>query len=106
MNTFYIAFLINLVFNLLLLVVELIALINALRFPPAAYTAATNRTKTFWVALTAGALGVGILVSFGPGVGMFNLLLSIAAFTVAGVFLAGVYPELKRVMGNRQGNSR
>lgn len=104
--TFTITFFVQLLFSFVLLGVEAWALINALRFPQAAYDAAFKRTRGFWLALTVGALVVGLLTTFTSAGGVFSLMLSIAAFVVAGVFLADVLPALKSVMGHAQGQYR
>ncbi|MDO5645147.1 MAG: DUF2516 family protein [Dermabacter sp.] len=105
--TFSIVLFIHIAFAVALVCVEAWALINALRFPAAAYDAAFKRTKNFWIGMTAGALVLGIITTpFGPGVGVFTLILSVVALVMAGVFLADVLPALRSVMGRAQGNYR
>lgn len=104
MITLNIATYLNLAFTLVLLGVEVWAFVNSLRFPADAYNAAFKRTKGFWMALTGGALVVGALSSFSATLGPWGLILSLAAFVVAGVFLADVLPALKSVMGRAQGH--
>ncbi|GAB2540174.1 DUF2516 family protein [Brachybacterium huguangmaarense] len=85
-----------------LVLLELWALLNALRFPPGAYVAADKRTKIFWVLLTAGAVLLGLIALWGAG----SMLFGIAGIIMAGVFLADVLPALRRVMSRAQGRSR
>jgi len=81
-------------------VVEVWALIVAVRAPASAYLASGKQTKALWVALTAAAAFVGLsgLPLVGVGLG-FGGLLSIAAVVLAGVFLASVRPA---VAGHRR----
>ena len=56
-----------------------------------------KRSKGFWMALTGGAAVVsvlGLLASL-SGVGTNSMLLQLIAVTIAGVFLAGVYPSVR-----------
>lgn len=103
MITLNIAMWIQLVFALVLVGIEAWALFNAVRFPADAYSAAFKKTKGFWLGMTAGALVVGILTSFTGMLGMLSLILNLAAFVVAGVFVADVLPALRSVMGRAQG---
>ncbi|MDK7741989.1 DUF2516 family protein [Helcobacillus massiliensis] len=96
MFAFVIASWIQFVLLILTLGVEVWAFINAVRFSNDAYNATFRRPKGFWVALTGGALAVGVL-SFLSGGRLF--LLSMVAVCVAGVFLADMLPNLKRVTG-------
>ena len=106
--TFVITTWITFAISLILLVIEVRALVLALRFPAAAYDAAGKRTKGFWGGLTGGAVFVGVLGLAGgaASLGGFALMLELAAIVVAGVFLADVLPSLRIVMGNAQGNYR
>ena len=104
MITFGIVAALRLVFSLVLVGVETWAVVNAARYPEAAYNAAFKRTKGFWLAMTAGALVVGILTGLlGVSLGLLTLMIQIAALVVAGVFLADVLPALREVMGRAQG---
>lgn len=85
-----------------LLIVEVWALVNALRFRPDAYTAAGKRTKGFWILLTLVGVLLGVLSFLGNGIG----LLALVGVVMAGVFLADVLPALRTVMGNAQGPYR
>lgn len=84
---------------LVLLVLEVWALVQALRFRPDAYVAAGRRTKGFWCAMTAGAVALGALSLLG----YLGVLIGLVAIVMAGVFLADVLPALRVVMGNAQG---
>ncbi|MBV7411519.1 DUF2516 family protein [Dermabacteraceae bacterium TAE3-ERU27] len=84
--------------------IEAWALINAVRFPAAAYDAAMKRTKLFWggvcaVSAVVGLLTLPILPFRLPVLGIMPII----AVTAAGVFLADVLPALRSVMGNAQG---
>ena len=87
---------------------ELWALVVALRAPANAYKAAGKQSKGLWVALTAVATVVGLssLPVIGSGQG-FGGLLSIGSVVVAGVFFASVRPvvAVKRRRPPRQSNS-
>lgn len=74
--------------------VEAWALLDCVRRPGDAFTAAGKRTKPFWLAVTAVATLLGV-VSLGaiPG------LLGIIGVIAAGVYLADVRPALDQVMG-------
>lgn len=85
-----------------LLVIEVWALVNALRFRPDAYVAADKRTKGFWILLTVVGVLLGGLSLLGNGIG----LLALVGVVMAGVFLADVLPALRTVMGNAQGPYR
>lgn len=93
------------VLSLAILAMGLWAFINAIRFRPDAYVAASKRSKVFWCVLT----GVSVLLAFlslpyplGRGGG--SMLFMIIAVVIAGVFLADVLPALKSVMRRAQGN--
>ena len=58
----------------------------------------SKRTKTFWLALTGGALAIGVLslLSLLGGGGLGSLgLFGLAAVTAASVYLADVRPAVK-----------
>lgn len=95
------------VLALALFAIELWALVTALRFRPDAYVAAGKRTKTFWGLLTGVAALLGFLSIPAPiGIGGSSMLLMLAGIIIAGIFLADVFPALKRVMGRSQGPRR
>lgn len=71
------------------------ALINALRFPPGAYTAAGKRTKGFWTGITIGA-AVCAFLNLPPAMGFgFGFFFMIAASVASLVFLVDVLPRLR-----------
>lgn len=88
------------VIAIVLLVVDVWALIQALRFPPDAYTAASKRTKGFWLAMTGGAAVAGLLSVIGSSASLFMLI----GIVIAGVFLADVRPALLQVMSRARYN--
>jgi len=74
------------------------ALFDCLRHKANAFEAVSKRTKTFWLAVTGGALAVGLLSLLGGGgggllgpLGLFGLV----AVTAASVYLADVRPAVK-----------
>ncbi|UVY85258.1 DUF2516 family protein [Brachybacterium sp. NBEC-018] len=93
------------VLALLLFLVEIWALVNALRFRADAYTAADKRSKVFWGVLTGVAVLLGFLsLPYPIGSGGSSMLFMIAGIIIAGIFLADVLPALRRVMGRAAGN--
>jgi hypothetical protein len=77
---------------------EIWAFFDCLRHKAGAFEAVSKRTKTFWLALTGGALVVGVLafITYRGGSpvsarGLFGL----AAVTAASVYLADVRPAVK-----------
>ncbi|WP_392544174.1 DUF2516 family protein [Oryzobacter telluris] len=80
--------------SLVALGVEAWAVIDCVRRPTDAFTAAGKRTKGFWLAVTVVAALLGV-VSLGaiPG------LLGIIGVIAAGVYLADVRPALDQVTG-------
>lgn len=93
-----------LVLAVALLAVELWAFVNAVRFRPDAYVAASKRSKVFWCVLTGVAVLLGFLSLPYPVGGGSSMLFMIGGVVIAGIFLADVLPALKRVMGRAQGN--
>lgn len=80
------------VLSLGLLALELAALVDALRRPPAAFEAHFKKTKGFWLALLAGAALVGVLSL--PGVARLGIFIMMLAVIPAGVYLTDVKPAL------------
>lgn len=83
---------------LVALALEVWAFFDCLRHKANAFPAVSKRTKTFWLAVTGGALAVGLLSLLGGGgggllgpLGLFGL----AAVTAASVYLADVRPAVK-----------
>ena len=76
------------------LVVEVWALIDAVRHPAQAYTAAGKQTKPIWLII----LGVAVVVGLGSSaLGGFTLisLLPLAAFVAAAIYLTDVRPKVR-----------
>ncbi|MFC0673932.1 DUF2516 family protein [Brachybacterium hainanense] len=93
------------VLALVLFGVEIWAFINAARYSPAAYVAASKRSKTFWMVLTGAAMILGFLsLPYPIGRGSSNMLLVIVGIVIAGVFLADVLPALRQVMDRARRN--
>lgn len=78
------------------------ALIRAVRFSPEAYVAAGKRTKTFWVAITAVAAGLGF-IALGNGSSVIGLP-GILAAGGAIYFLTGVSPAVEAASGKGRSN--
>jgi uncharacterized protein DUF2516 len=89
---------IYLVLALVALALEVWAFFDCLRHKANAFEAVSKRTKTFWLALTGGALAVGVLSLVsqlgGGGIGTLGLF-GLAAVTAASVYLADVRPAVK-----------
>ncbi|WP_043443324.1 DUF2516 family protein [Arthrobacter sp. L77] len=81
--------------------IEVWALSDCVRRPGTAFEAALKRTKGFWLALTGGAVVVGLLSVLGGGSG-FNLF-QLVAIIAACVYLADVKPAVSQTSG-RGGN--
>lgn len=88
-----------LVLGVLALGCEVFALVDALRHRPQAFVAAGKRTKTFWTAILAVALAVGVITVLN----VLNLV-GIVAFVAAAVYLADVRPALQQVSGRGRSN--
>lgn len=82
------------------------ALIDALRRPAAAFTAAGKRTKTFWTVIVAIATAIAF-VSL-PIYGNAGLpgLLGIASVVAAAVYLADVRPAVRQFSGRGRRDDR
>ena len=89
---------------LVALALEVWAFFDCLRHKANAFEAVSKRTKTFWLAVTGGALAVGVLSLAGGGSGLLGPLglFGLAAVTAASVYLADVRPAVKDV--GRGGN--
>jgi uncharacterized membrane protein AbrB (regulator of aidB expression) len=88
-----------LLLGVLALGLEVFALVDALRQPPAAFLAAGKRTKGLWVGITVAASLVGF-VSVNNPISMVSIL----AVVGAAVYLTDVRPALHQVRG-RGGSS-
>lgn len=75
-------------------------LVDAARSRPDAFTAASKRTKNFWLAVLGVAVALSIVTVFSP----FTIMW-IVAVVGAGVYLADVRPALRRVMGRGSSNN-
>ncbi|MEG9246917.1 DUF2516 family protein [Arthrobacter sp. Soc17.1.1.1] len=82
--------------------IEVWALTDCVRRPGTAFEAAFKRTKGFWLALTAGAVVVGLLSTLSSR-GGFNLF-QLVAIIAACVYLADVKPAVSQTSG-RGGSS-
>ncbi|MHA7283138.1 DUF2516 family protein [Arthrobacter sp. TMS2-4] len=81
--------------------IEVWALSDCVRRPGTAFEAAFKRTKGFWLAITGGAVVVGMLSVLGGAAG-FNLF-QLVAIIAACVYLADVKPAVSQTSG-RGGN--
>ncbi len=93
----FVDFGVSVVILLVALGLELWAFADCLRHKANVFEAVSKRTKTFWMAVTGGALLIGVLtlISYRGGsplgaVGIFG----IAAVTAASVYLADVRPAV------------
>src|SRR4051794_11021850 len=82
------------------LVLQVFALVDALRRRTDAYAAAGKLTKTKWTLILAVATAVGFVSLLSP----LNFL-NVAAVVAAGVYLADVRPALQRVQGSGRGGA-
>lgn len=83
--------------GLVALGIEVWALADCVRRPGTAFEAAFKRTKGFWLALTGGAVVVGVLSVLGGG-GGFNVF-QLIAIIAACVYLADVKPAVSQTSG-------
>jgi hypothetical protein len=84
-----------LVLGYIALGIELWAFIDCVRRPAASFEATLKRTKGFWMAITGGAVVVGIFGALSPGFGLFKLVAVVAAC----VYLADVKPAVSEIRG-------
>jgi hypothetical protein len=82
--------------------IEVWALTDCVRRPGTAFEAAFKRTKGFWLALTAGAVVVGLLSTLSSR-GGFNLFQLVAIFAAC-VYLADVKPAVSQTSGRGGSN--
>jgi len=92
--------LIGLVFGVAALVLSVFGLVDALRHPPDAFTAAGKASKTIWLVV----LGVAVALSFYSVASPFSLSW-ILAVVGSGVYAADVRPALRQVMGRGSSNN-
>ena len=102
-------FFVLVVLGLVALGMQLWALSDSLRTPPAVFERVYKKTKTFWTALTAASAFFGFLYVIVPltsltvpSLGM-GMILSLAGATAAGVYLADVRPALAEARGRGRG---
>jgi uncharacterized membrane protein len=83
-------------------VVEVFALIDAIRVPADAYTSASKQTKKLWLLI----LGIANVVGLAGAANILTILsiLPIVAFIVAAIYLADVRPAVATYRG--KGGSR
>jgi hypothetical protein len=89
-------------FSLLLVaafVVELWALIDAVRRPAGAFTAAGKQTKKIWLLILGVASVLGLAFAFYGGI---TSILAVAAFVAAAIYHVDVRPKIKEFR-NRPG---
>ncbi|MGL4172923.1 MAG: DUF2516 family protein [Actinomycetota bacterium] len=80
---------------------QMFALIDGIRWPASAYSAAGKMTKQRWLIILGIAAAIGF-VSFNTNATGF---LNIIAFVAAAVYLADVRPALQQVSGRGRGRS-
>jgi hypothetical protein len=86
-------------------VVEVWALIDAIRRPAGSYVAASKQTKKIWLLILGVATVIGLAGATGyGGVGITNFL-AVAAFVAAAIYLVDVRPKVKEFGGQGRGNS-
>jgi Protein of unknown function (DUF2516) len=85
--------------SLALLILELVAFVDAAIRPAPAYVAADKQTKQFWLVL----IGVFTFITFSFGIfGLFGI--GLVGVVAASVYILDVRPALKAIGGGR-GNS-
>jgi phage-related minor tail protein len=85
-------------------IVEVFALIDAIRVPTDAYTAASKQTKKLWLIILGIANVVGLGAATLPDRLPLLSILPIVAFIVAAIYLADVRPAVATYRG--KGGSR
>lgn len=113
----YVTFFILVALGAVALVVQILALTDAVKTPAADFQRVYKRTKPFWAGLTAGATFFGFLYLIGPVLSLATpsflvmpsmstgLILNLAGATVAGIYLADVRPALAEVRGQKNRGS-
>jgi hypothetical protein len=82
-------------------VVEVWALVDAIRRPAGAFTAAGKQTKKIWLLILGVATVIGLAGATGyAGVGITNIL-AVAAFVAAAIYHVDVRPKIREVGGGR-----
>ena len=86
-------------------IVEVWALIDALRRPPGAFVAVGKQTKPLWLIILGVAVVIGLTVS--PTASPLISILPIAAFVAAAIYLTDVRPKVRdSAAGHRTGPVR
>jgi uncharacterized membrane protein HdeD (DUF308 family) len=88
--------------GVLALIVQVVALIDAVRRRSDAFSAAGKMTKQRWLVILAVATAIGFVSFNGLLLSPLNFL-NIIAFVAAAVYLVDVRPALKRVQGGGRG---
>lgn len=91
-------------------VAEVVALIDALRRPAAAFVAASKQSKKLWTIILAVATALGMAHAVLPSRGVSPIalligILPVAAFIAAAIYLADVRPAVRTYGGGRGGSS-
>ena len=80
-----------------------VALIDAVRRPAAAFVAAGKRTRTFWLAVLGGATAVAfVAIPYPVGIGQLSFL-ALGSAVAAILYLTDVRPAVARYSGGRGG---
>jgi len=94
--------------TLVVAALSLMAVLDCVRRSAPQFERAWKRTKTFWLALTAGAAVVSVLSAVFSTLALFSngfpgqgsLILMLIAATISGVYLADVKPAVSSESGN------
>jgi hypothetical protein len=79
--------------------VEAWALVDAVRRPAPAFTAAGKQTKQLWLIILGLATVIGLASAVtGSGIGVINIL-PVAAFVAAAIYLTDVRPKVREFRG-------
>ena len=90
-----------LLLSIALLILEIVAFIDAAIRPAQAYVAAGKQTKQFWLVL----IGIFTFISFSFGfLGLFGI--GLVGVVAASVYLLDVRPALRAVGGGRGGSDQ
>lgn len=92
--------LIGLALGVGVLVLNIVALVDAARHKPDAFVAAGKRTKGFWTAILGFSTLVAFLVLYNP-LSLFGIL----AVVAGALYLADVRPALRQVSGRGSSGS-
>jgi uncharacterized membrane protein YiaA len=85
-------------------VFEVWALVDAVRRPAGAFTAAGKQTKNLWMIILGVAAVVGLGCAFyEQGLAVIGIL-PVAAFVAAAIYMADVRPKVREFKGNSTSN--